>query len=50
MGRILLVGRLVLLLWGDLSNECGTSFLGRVLCGATCLGASCLWGELSVIL
>ena len=23
---------------------------GRVLCGATCLGASCLLGELSVIL
>ena len=23
--------------------------MGRVLCGASFLGASCLWGELSVI-
>ena len=23
--------------------------MGRVLCGASCLGANCLWGELCVI-
>ena len=28
----------------------GRVVLGRVLCRASCLGASCLWGELSVIL
>ena len=31
---------------------CGASCLmivGRVLCCASCLGASCLWGEMSVI-
>ena len=27
----------------------GRVVLGRVLCRASCLGASCLWGELSVI-
>ena len=35
--------------WGELSSECGASCLGRVFFGASCLGASCLWGELSVI-
>ena len=27
----------------------GRVALGRVYCRASCLGASCLWGELSVI-
>ena len=35
--------------WGELSSECGASCLGRIFFGASCLGASCLWGELSVI-
>ena len=35
--------------WGELSSESGASCLGRVFFGASCLGASCLWGELSVI-
>ena len=36
--------------WDELSSECGAiCFLnvGRVVFGASCLGASCLWGELS---
>ena len=41
-----------ILKWGEWSSETVASGLlkvGRVLCGASCLGASCLWGELSVI-
>ena len=37
MGRLLLVGRVVLLMWGELSYECGVS----------CLGVSFIWGDLS---
>ena len=37
MGRLLLVGQVVLLMWGELSCECG----------ACCLGASFMWGDLS---
>ena len=33
--------------WGELSPKSGRVVLVRVLCGASCLGASCLWGELS---
>ena len=35
--------------WGELSSECGAGCLGGVFFRASCLGASCLWGELSVI-
>ena len=41
--------------WVELFSECGAScllnvgrvVLGRVFFGASCLRASCLWGELS---
>ena len=41
-------------MWGELSSErgelsSGRVVLGRVFFGASGLGASCLWGELSVI-
>ena len=35
--------------WGELSFKVGRDVLGRVVFGASCLVASCLWGELSVI-
>ena len=47
---LLKVGRVVFLMWGELSSERGASCLlnvGRVFFGASCLGASCFWGELS---
>ena len=38
------VGRVVFLMWGELSSEWGEL---SSECGASCLGPSFLWGELS---
>ena len=38
MALLLLEGRLVLLIWDDLTYECAAIFLWRVLFGAFCLG------------
>ena len=44
VGRLLLVGRVVLLMWDELPCECGASYLG-----ASFMWGDLSWGELSVI-
>ena len=57
LGHILFLHReSCLIVWGELSQKwdalshiMGQVVLVRVLTGASCLGASCLWSELTII-
>ena len=48
VGRVVFKsGEICLQKWGELSSKSEALSRGEFLYGASCLGASCLWGEFS---